>query len=245
MGMTNNCKGGKLGHPDKRDFGYIINFEKSDSFCIYMIVNTITNKKYIGLTSKKLFYRIQTHFSDLSNRKHKNINLQRSYDLYGANVFSVSCLDKSAKNKEELGILEDMYVNEYSSMAKHGGYNIAIPGIIVTQTDATKLKLSKLAKQRAIDNPKLFLNFLNTTKEAKEKGIIKRQIWIDKNPNPTSRPIIAYNKYSGKQYFFWCVREAAKFLYINASSINRRLIKDEPTNYKGVMLPYHFAYYNN
>lgn len=58
---------------------------------IYKINNNITNKCYIGSTSN-LKKRISQHFSNLNKKKHSNIHLQSSYDIYGKDSFEVIIL---------------------------------------------------------------------------------------------------------------------------------------------------------
>lgn len=58
---------------------------------IYKINNNITNKCYIGSTSN-LKKRTSQHFSNLNKKKHSNIHLQSSYDIYGKDSFEVIVL---------------------------------------------------------------------------------------------------------------------------------------------------------
>ena len=53
---------------------------------IYMITNTIDNKRYIG-KSIDLKRRIRKHKYYLSNETHHNIHLQRAYNKYGLEYF--------------------------------------------------------------------------------------------------------------------------------------------------------------
>jgi len=58
---------------------------------IYKIINTVTNKCYIGSTSN-LKQRISQHFSNLNKNKHPNVHLQRSYNLHGKDCFETIIL---------------------------------------------------------------------------------------------------------------------------------------------------------
>ena len=58
---------------------------------IYKIINTVTNKCYIGSTSN-LKQRISQHFSNLNKNKHPNVHLQSSYNLHGKDCFKTIVL---------------------------------------------------------------------------------------------------------------------------------------------------------
>jgi len=81
----------------------IINSKLPETPGIYMIINVVDKKVYIGqsLNVKK---RIKRHFYELSKEIHPNAHLQRSFNIYGKEKFIASllenCLDKDLTEKE-------------------------------------------------------------------------------------------------------------------------------------------------
>lgn len=94
---------------------------------IYKITNTETSKVYVG-SSKNIEIRIRSHFSNLKNKKHHSVKLQRAYDKYGLSNFSHQVL--------ELCEIEDLFVREQhwidSLDSYHSGYNASESSIYPT-----------------------------------------------------------------------------------------------------------------
>jgi group I intron endonuclease len=111
---------------------------------IYIIVNLINNKFYIGSASYSLVQRISHHFQDLRKNKHFNRHLQSAYNKYGEDNFVAfeieycspeKCLDR-----------EQYYLDTYNP-----DYNIqkvARSPLGVKRSEETKKKLSESAKGR-------------------------------------------------------------------------------------------------
>lgn len=60
---------------------------------IYLIVNVISKKTYIG-SSKSIYYRIARHISDLKKNRHANNHLQNSWNKHGENAFICKIIEK-------------------------------------------------------------------------------------------------------------------------------------------------------
>jgi len=94
---------------------------------IYKIINTETNKIYVG-SSKNIEVRIRSHFSNLKNKKHHSVKLQRAYEKYGLSNFSHQIL--------ELCEIEDLFVREQHWIdnldSYHSGYNASESSIYPT-----------------------------------------------------------------------------------------------------------------
>jgi group I intron endonuclease len=82
---------------------------------IYKIINTTSNKFYIG-SSKQLNKRIIDHFSRLRNNIHKNKFLQRAFNKYGESSFKIEILEEFvgltpeellAKEQHHLDLIEN------------------------------------------------------------------------------------------------------------------------------------------
>lgn len=72
---------------------------------IYMIQNTLNNHKYIGSTNN-FKRRIIRHRSELRTNKHHSLYLQRAYNRYGEDKFTVSILEKCDSVRDTLLYLE-------------------------------------------------------------------------------------------------------------------------------------------
>lgn len=93
---------------------------------IYVIINKVTNRFYIG-ESLSIKQRWLQHSQDLEAHVHNNINLQEDYLKYGKNNFEYKLLLPhysltTIQTKAELIILEHAYINRYKN--KYKLYNI-------------------------------------------------------------------------------------------------------------------------
>lgn len=88
---------------------------------IYQIVNNITQRRYIGYASS-IRQRLKGHVFDLSNNKHANDYLQKSWNKYGAINFTLSVLQECSK--DELCLLEDYWVKVLKTTDREFGYNL-------------------------------------------------------------------------------------------------------------------------
>lgn len=102
---------------------------------IYAIKNTITNDMYIG-HSTDIKARWSYHKCVLQKNKHKNYNLQRDYNKYGADCFEYIIIQEC--EKEQLLQLEIFYTKKF------GTYNISIGN---NHAEITKIKMSKPHKK--------------------------------------------------------------------------------------------------
>ena len=92
---------------------------------IYYIENTITNKKYIGQSSK-IYTRWNQHKNKLNNNKHPNIYLQASWNRHGENAFTFCILEYC--NVEELDERENYWIDFYNTLDRTKGYNLKSGG---------------------------------------------------------------------------------------------------------------------
>lgn len=92
---------------------------KNLNFCgIYMIINLINGKKYIG-SSINIRQRLWEHRATLRHNKHYNNHLQRAWNKYGEENFDFSILERCPKEKRFER--EQYYVDSL-----HPEYNICI-----------------------------------------------------------------------------------------------------------------------
>lgn len=110
---------------------------------IYLIENTVNNKKYIGQTSGIILNRIKRHLYELKNNKHYNAYLQREFNLFGINSFEFKILFKNIISIEELNVLEINTIKQYDSTNEKLGYNILLGGENSMLPEKIKHKISK------------------------------------------------------------------------------------------------------
>lgn len=119
------------------------------SFGIYMIINIINKKIYIGSTIN-LKERWKKHKQHLRNKKHINCYLQKSWEKYGEESFKFEILQQ-VTHAEHLISYEQVYMDYYKSYDKNIGYNIRIKAdsnLGIKRNKDTRKKLSIIAKQR-------------------------------------------------------------------------------------------------
>lgn len=92
---------------------------------IYMIINKVNNKIYIG-QSVNIRRRLSTHLRELQNGVHCNEHLQKSFDKYGKHSFEFNPIEycKVAYLNEK----EMYYINKYQSYDNNFGYNNTFGG---------------------------------------------------------------------------------------------------------------------
>lgn len=124
---------------------------------IYQIVNTITQRRYVGYASN-MRQRLKGHYHELARFKHKNEYLQRSWQKYGESCFSISVLQECEKDK--LCFYEDYWIKTLKVCNRQYGYNIKDGNINgkAGQSEETKAKL-RISNKNARPN-----------KEAREKA---------------------------------------------------------------------------
>lgn len=107
---------------------------------IYKITNTENGKIYIG-QSRDIGHRKICHEYDLRNNRHRNIHLQRAYNL-NPNVFTFEVICTCAE--EDLNALEEYYIKKYNCLDDRYGYNLdaAARGVGI-HSEETKQKISR------------------------------------------------------------------------------------------------------
>lgn len=111
---------------------------------VYMIVNKINNKAYIGITSQTFRKR---YYSDFRN--HHNVHLKNAIKKYGAKNFDVILLEKEVESYEQLKKLEMKYIKKIKTFDKKYGYNQTLGGdgvLGLKRSDESKKKMSKKMK---------------------------------------------------------------------------------------------------
>jgi group I intron endonuclease len=68
---------------------------------VYLITNLINQKRYVGITVRKIHQRFQQHCDFKPNKKHKKSAISEAIQLYGKENFKIEQID-TASTIEEL-----------------------------------------------------------------------------------------------------------------------------------------------
>lgn len=104
---------------------------------VYLITNTINNKKYVGITTRNISDRFKEHCK-------ANSYIGKAIRKYGKNNFVIQILDM-AHSKEDLFDLEVKYISNYNSY--RDGYNQTIGGDGASLVEDLELKLTNKQKR--------------------------------------------------------------------------------------------------
>jgi group I intron endonuclease len=104
---------------------------------IYLITNTINQKKYIGQTIRSFQDRIHEYELRLCNDYLKN-----SFNKYGFDKFKFEIID-TANDLDELNLKEIKYIKEFGSNIREFGYNLESGGRNSIPSTETLEKMSK------------------------------------------------------------------------------------------------------
>jgi len=92
---------------------------------VYQIINAINGKSYIG-SSKNVIKRWYRHRQQLKKGNHHSVYLQRAWNKYGSNSFTLKILIET----NDLFVQEQLFINqlkpEYNVGAVGGGDNITL-----------------------------------------------------------------------------------------------------------------------
>lgn len=142
---------------------------------VYLIRNLVNGKVYVGQTTRSITKRFRNHVSHSisytsGKYKGKDTPLFRAIHKYGKESFSISCLC-SCQSKEELDLMEDLYILTSGGIQKDSGYNIRRGGangemspevrkscgygkIGFKHTEESKRKMSEAIKKYCKDHPR-------------------------------------------------------------------------------------------
>lgn len=123
---------------------------------IYVIVNTINNKKYVG-KSKDIHKRIKQHITQLNTKsKDENRHLINSWHKYGRENFDYFIVEYLWPDMVLLAERELYWMEQLNTVDRNHGYNLRMDSTSnMIVHDETRKLLSKAGKQKHIDNPNL------------------------------------------------------------------------------------------
>lgn len=195
---------------------------------IYIITNTVNNKKYIGQTWYSLCDRWNSH---KSHNKRGCPYLYKAIMKHGADLFTIESLARFS-NQEEADTLEINYINLHNTTDSELGYNLTKGGqnnkppmpqeirykiskslIGIKRSVETKNKMSKSQKhktmskkgQKAIDiehakKRKLTMEQAEQIREERKNGALIRELAAKYNVTTPVIHLIIHNKTYLKNY---------------------------------------------
>jgi len=92
--------------------------------CVYQIVNSVSNKIYIGQTIMGEL-RWKRHLTNLRGNRHESPNLQADFNKFGEDAFEWSIIKEYPKDKKLLEGKEKQLIKQYEKEGKQL-YNIYI-----------------------------------------------------------------------------------------------------------------------
>lgn len=112
---------------------------------IYLVTNTVNGKKYIGQT-KSVHLRWTKHLWDARNGS--PLALHNAIRKYGADNFTIECLEEIVGSHADLVSAEILHIAHYSCVAPKGynltsggeGVDYSVPGVLERATLAARLR---------------------------------------------------------------------------------------------------------
>jgi len=158
---------------------------------IYKITNIITNKIYVGKTTKTVTERFNGHVS--SSKGGSNTYLHKSIRKYGKDNFTIDIITEC--DNEKVDELEKYWINELDSFCN--GYNLTKGGEGGDTSNSPNFKISMSNRPSvAGENNPMYgkdsaMKGKSHTEETKEKMRQKRiSAWRDQNSNHHKCPNI-------------------------------------------------------
>ena len=121
------------------------------TYCVYVHINKINNKKYVGQTSnvKRRWRQNGIEYYDYSKAENQQNPFWKAIKKYGWNNFNHIIL-KDKLTLEEANYWENYYLNFYNSRTTEYGYNVREAGSNGKLSEETKQKLSKIVKEKGL-----------------------------------------------------------------------------------------------
>ena len=175
---------------------------------VYLISNSINDRKYVGITIRSLKERWNNH-RGLVNRSKKPLYLamkELGRDNFSISILMIIDIDDVEKLQFELDMLEVKYIKEYNAFIKweNGGYNLTTGGGIRNlSTESRKFLGDNLKK--TLSDPNIRIRYrdiqIKLNKEHPEKGRIHSKLISGKNHPLFDKSIYSFiNIHSGESF---------------------------------------------
>lgn len=151
---------------------------------IYCCENKISNKKYIGYTTKGLEWRIDAHYRKAKSRNKRYMSqyFTRALAVYPESSFEWSVL-RYCKTREEACDIEMKLIKEMNTLIPYG-YNMSIGGLGGAHHQSVNKKISNSLKKFYSENPEKKNKINLDLRNKLTQGIRKRNENDKKNNIP-------------------------------------------------------------
>lgn len=134
---------------------------------IYIAVNVLEGKRYIGQTTKTLKSRIKGHYDTINNGTY----FHRALLKHGNLAFAWYIIDSSATDQYSLNELEKLYIAVWKSLSTQSGYNMTPGG----DTSWEFGRLASIKQVSLFDINGTYIDTYESAVLAEEKSGVKRQ----------------------------------------------------------------------
>lgn len=90
---------------------------------VYSITNVLNGKRYIGSSSRGIWFRWLQHRAMLKKGKHHAKHLQNSWDTYGEEKFRIECLEIASPQDFRIFQIETKHIEFHKTYSPKFGYN--------------------------------------------------------------------------------------------------------------------------
>ena len=175
--------------------------EDDKKWCVYMHVNKINGKKYIGQTCQIPQRRWANGLGYIESTKFYNAIKKYGWD----NFEHIVVQDNLTLN--EANALEEDLIKKFQTTLDKNGYNLQSGGMNKCHSEETKKKMSDAQKGRIF------------TEESKKKMSIKRKGMYAGKDNPKARPIAQLTKELCFVQYWDYICQAANYFQISEACI--------------------------
>lgn len=110
-------------------------------YTVYMHINRVNGKKYVGYTSKSWQSRWKDHCKSAKSTKH--FYFHAAIHKYGVDAFDHVVLAADIATLADAHMLERKFIAEHNTHASEYGYNLTYGGEGCAATPSTRAKMSK------------------------------------------------------------------------------------------------------
>ena len=189
-------------------------------YYLYIIENTVNDKKYIGITTNALATRFHAHKTSALAGSGKDRSLYNAMRKYGVKKFSIQILRDDAQSIEELLQQEVKAIKKYHAV--ENGYNTSYGGTIGTATPITVGGKNFSSMGQAANYFKV--NAQNFNQRITKLGWTPEQAAeLEERLIFGRRNIIYKVNYNGKSIEFPSQSKAAEYFNINVGTVTNRI----------------------
>ena len=177
---------------------------------VYKITNILTDKKYIGLTTRSLEERFRKHLFDAFDARRKNA-IHYALRKYGKKNFVIEAIFES-NSLNELNDKENYFIQKYDTLYPNG-YNLIVGGgvRIVSEITKNRMRKAQLGKKQSKKTRKKRSDSL--------KGKPQKRVFVNKRAKSICKPIMELTT----GLTFNSIKESAKYFNISSRCISKNL----------------------